>query len=354
MALGQSMAKGPGFLDVRKLQVTGGSTYTLSLPKEWVKVNGLGARDAIQVDWRPSGALRISALESKREVRRITLSTKRVPTDAILDHLMGAYLAGTDRISIHHESDESRKIKKIIRDFQRFTRGFEIEGETDTRHTLICLLNASEMPLRSSLNQMFLRLNSIVRDALEVLCGGDIDLISDYEEREREIDSQHFLIERQAGIILDSYKVAESLGMTRRQAVEHANLARCLERMADHAFQLADLATKFGGVLSFDSEDLPINQIPIWQEAIRSLMINMRTKDAREIETARNALKSAQVELKEHEQGLWSGKREARELLLEDHISESVRRMCAYARDFGETLLNMIAHEETITGIHDD
>ena len=129
MALGQSMAKGPGFLDVRKLQVTGGSTYTLSLPKEWVKVNGLGARDAIQVDWRPSGALRISALESTREIRRITLTTKRVPVDAILDHLMGAYLAGTDRISIHHESGENRKIKKIIRDFQRFTRGFEIEDE---------------------------------------------------------------------------------------------------------------------------------------------------------------------------------------------------------------------------------
>jgi len=28
--------------------------------------------------------------------------------------------------------------------------------------------------------------------------------------------------------------------------------------------------------------------------------------------------------------------------------------MCAYARDFGETLLNMIAHEDTITDRDDD
>ena len=124
--------------------------------------------------------------------------------------------------------------------------------------------------------------------------------------------------------------------------------------MADHAFQLADLATKYEGVHSLDIAALPLNQIPIWQDAIRSLMVNMRTKDAREIETARNALKSAQLALKEHEQGLWSGKREARGLLLEDHISESIRRMCAYARDFGETLLNMIAHEDTITDRDDD
>ncbi len=343
------MAKGPGQLDVRKLQITGGATYTLSLPKKWIEINGLGARDAVQIDWRPSGALRISTLKEFQESRRISLSTSRVPVDAILDHLMGAYLAGTDRITIHHEEEESRDIKKKIRDFQRFTRGFEIEDETETKHTLICLLSAAEMPLRSSLNQMFLRLNSIVRDVLEVLSGGDLEIIADYEEREREIDSQHFLIERQAGIILDSYKVAESLGMTRRQAVDHANLAKSLERMADHAFQLAKLTTDFEGVPSLSPDSLPLNQIPVWQEAIRSLMVNIRTKDAREIESARNALKSAQLSLKEHEKGLWSGKPEAKKVLLEDHISESIRRMCAYARDFGETLLNMIAHEEMIT-----
>ncbi len=72
-------------------------------------------------------------------------------------------------------------------------------------------------------------------------------------------------------------------------------------------------------------------------------------RNAREIENARNALKTAQLSLKDHEKGLWAGKTEAKKILLEDHISESIRRMCAYARDFGETLLNMIAHEEMIT-----
>ena len=78
-------------------------------------------------------------------------------------------------------------------------------------------------------------------------------------------------------------------------------------------------------------------------------MINIRTKDVQEIEDARDSLKDAQNILKMHERSLWSGRKEAPKLLFEDHISESVRRLCAYARDFGETLLNMLAHDMMVT-----
>jgi phosphate uptake regulator len=343
------MAKGIGDKDVRKLQLTGGATYTLSLPKNWVTSQGLESRDGVQIDWRPSGALRLTPLDTVEDVKRISLSTEKIPEGALLDHLMGAYLSGTDRIIIRHEEDEERPVKRIIRTFQRSTRGFEIEDESTGKITLIALINAGELPMRSSLNQMFMQLNSLVRDTLEVLSGEDAELIEDFEEREREIDSLRFLIERQAGITLDSYKVAERLNLGRRQAVEYANLARSLERMADHTHQMAGLVIEDGGKTTLSVQEAPLNQIPVWQEAIRALMINIRTRDAEEIENARNSLKSAQNVLKNHERSLWSAQGDANEILFEDHISESIRRLCAYARDFGETLLNMLAHEMMIT-----
>mgnify|MGYP006107032065 CR=1 FL=1 len=344
------MAKQAGDKDVRKLQLTGGATYTLSLPKGWVTSHGLESRDGVQIDWRPSGALRLTPLDTVEDVKRISLSTQQIPEGALLDHLMGAYLSGTDRIIIQHLEGEQRPVKRIIRTFQRSTRGFEIEDESPGKITLIALLNASELPMRSSLNQMFMQLNSLVRDTLDVLSGEDIELIEDFDEREREIDSLRFLIERQAGITLDSYKVAERLNLGRRQAVEYANLSRSLERMADHVHQMARLVIEDNGkTTTLSIQEAPLNQIPVWQEAIRALMINIRTRDAEEIENARNSLKSAQNVLKEHERSLWSAQGDANEILFEDHISESIRRLCAYARDFGETLLNMLAHEMMIT-----
>jgi len=343
------MAKQVGDKDVRKLQFTGGATYTLSLPKSWIQSHGLESRDGVQIDWRPSGALRLTPLDTVEDVKKITLSTNNIPEGALLDHLMGAYLSGTDQINVHHDEDEARAVKRVIRTFQRSTRGFEIETESSNQIKLIALINAGELPLRSTLNQMFMQLTSLVRDTLEVLSGEDFELIEDYEEREREIDSLRFLIERQAGITLDSYKVAERLNLGRRQAVEYANLARSLERMADHTHQMARLAIEDNGTTKLSVEQVPLNQIPVWQEAIRALMINIRTSDAEEIEAARNSLKAAQNVLKEHERSLWSGRKEANKLLFEDHISESIRRLCAYARDFGETLLNMLAHEMMVT-----
>ena len=343
------MAKQVGDKDVRKLQFTGGATYTLSLPKSWIQSHGLESRDGVQIDWRPSGALRLTPLDTVEDVKKITLSTNKIPEGALLDHLMGAYLSGTDQIIVQHVEDEAKSVKRVIRTFQRSTRGFEIETESSNRIKLIALINAGELPLRSTLNQMFMQLTSLVRDTLEVLSGEDFELIEDYEEREREIDSLRFLIERQAGITLDSYKVAERLNLGRRQAVEYANLARSLERMADHTHQMARLAIEDNGTTKLSVEQAPLNQIPVWQEAIRTLMINIRTSDAEEIEAARNSLKAAQNVLKEHERSLWSGRKEANKLLFEDHISESIRRLCAYARDFGETLLNMLAHEMMVT-----
>lgn len=343
------MAKQAGDKDIRKLQFTGGSTYTLSLPKSWVQSHGLESRDGVQIDWRPSGALRLTPFDIVEDVKRISLSTNNIPEGALLDHLMGAYLSGTDRIIIQHKNEERRKVKRVVRTFQRSTRGFEIEDESDVSITLITLLNAGELPMRSSLNQMYMQLNSLVRDTLDVLSGEDVELIEDYEEREREIDTLRFLIERQAGITLDSYKVAERLNLGRRQAIEYSNLSRSLERMADHAHQMAGLVIVDNGTTSLAVDSVPLNQIPIWQEAIRTLMINIRTKDAQEIEDARDSLKAAQNILKMHERSLWSGRKEATKLLFEDHVSESVRRLCAYARDFGETLLNMLAHDMMVT-----
>jgi len=343
------MARGKRDKEVRKLQYTGGATYTLSLPKNWIKSHNLNTSDGIEIDWRPSGALRLTPFESVEEIKKIILNLDKIPEGGLLDHLMGAYLSGTDQIIVRFKVENKQKIRRIIRTFQRSTRGFEIENESNNSITLITLLNAGELPMRSSLNQMYMQLNSLVRDTLDVLSGQELSLIEDYEEREREIDSLRFFIERQAGIALDSYKIAERLKLRRRQAVEYSNIARTFERMGDHTHQMAALILEDKGRTKLSLNAPPLNQIPIWQAAVRDLMMNIKTYDLEEIEEARISLKRAQKILKEHEKSLWRGKKDANKLLFEDHISESIRRLCAYARDFGEIILNMLSHESMIT-----
>ena len=340
------MPIGPGEQDVRRLQLTGGATYTLSLPKPWVSANNLASRDSIRIDWRSSGELMLSPLEDSEERRtEITINLGGLPKAALYDHLMGAYISGVLEILVKGKVPLKRIPRIEIRRFLSATRGFEIGEEDDSSTRLISLLNTGELPLSASLNRMYLLLSSLVRDIVEALQGADSELISDHDEREREVDGLQYLIERQVGSMLSSSQIVKSLGISRKQGVEYANLARSLERMMDHADQIAKLTMDSASIPKLSIQKMPLSAIPIWLDSIKTLMINLRQRDTHQIEDARNALKRAQLELEKHEESLWTGKRKAAPLLFEDRLSESIRRLCAYARDFGEILLNMLAYD---------
>ena len=348
------MAYEPGDMDVRKVQLTGGSTYTLSLPKPWVDQMSLKPRDGIRVDWRPSGALRLTPLDMlDHQEKRVSIAADSLPKDSLHDHLMGAYLSGVDHIKICFPSGEEKLFRKQIRRFLKNTRGFETMSESDSSIELICLINSAEMPLTASINRMYLQLTSLVRDILSVLGGEDIELLADADEREEEVDALLHLIERQVSIALDSHLVATSLKISRNQAVEHSNLARSLERMMDHALQMADL-TKSASEINMDSKQVPLTQILIWQKSIKQLMINIRTRDSHDIEEARHMLKDAQNTIRMFEEQLMEGRVLTNTDLFNFRLSESVRRLCAYARDFGEILLNIKLYDEMIVDRTDD
>lgn len=344
------MSYGPGDTDVRKVQLTGGSTYTLSLPKPWVDEMSLSPRDGVRVDWRPSGALRLTPIDLlDKQEKRVHIDAGKIPNDSLHDHLMGVYLSGADRIKVRFPVVKERTYRKEIRRFLRNTRGFEIMDESESGAELICLISAAEMPLSASINRMYLQLSSLVRDIVSVLEGDDVELLSDAEERESEVDALLYLVERQVCVALDSHLVATSLKIGRNQAVEHSNLAQSLERMMDHALQMA-LLTRLTPEAGMKSSEPPLNQIIMWQKAIKQLMINIRKRDSYEIEESRMSLKQAQNEISEYEETLLENRKLSGEELFFFRISESVRRLCAYARDFGEVLLNLKMYDEMIVG----
>ena len=122
------MPIGPGEQDVRRLQLTGGSTYTMSLPKPWIISNNLSARDGIRVEWRASGELSLTPLDEASEDKTIVkLNLNDIPEGALYDHLMGAYLSGTQEVSIFSENSFSREDRSEIRRFLRSTRGLRLE-----------------------------------------------------------------------------------------------------------------------------------------------------------------------------------------------------------------------------------
>ena len=76
--------------EFRKLQVTGGSTIIVSLPKAWVKSHDLKKGDVVSLEELASGDLRLSPLQGPAMKQSITLDCCAFET-GLIDLMIGSY-----------------------------------------------------------------------------------------------------------------------------------------------------------------------------------------------------------------------------------------------------------------------
>src|SRR3989442_1552597 len=100
-------------MEGRKLQLTGGSTYVVSLPKHWVVDSGLKAGDTVFLETEPQGSVMIRPRPTERAHlrRRIFEEKGEERRDHLLRKLIGAYTGGFSYIAI--------RVRPEIRPFVR-------------------------------------------------------------------------------------------------------------------------------------------------------------------------------------------------------------------------------------------
>ena len=333
--------------EIRRLQLTGGSTYIVSLPKRWVKEHGLVAKDQIRVEWRPSGNLRIipeTSMISRR--REVELTFHEIPPGLIIDHLIAAYLSGASIIRIRSKSGFDSKDKKLLRRFISLGRGIEIVNETEKMIEIESLANAGSLPIYSSLNRMYLLVRTALKDVFEAVSTGDISFIEDIEERENEVDALRLLIERQIGQVLESAYLEDSAGLSRWEASALGNIVRTFERMGDHVYTLGQLVVNRNDQTNVDVNALPFSLIPSWLMALKQLNSNIKKPNLSEVHEAKLQLTHDMATLSEFEEAMWKQSDTVNAIYM-NRSSESIRRLCAYASDMAEIVLNIHVHKNS-------
>tara|TARA_B100000287_G_scaffold192125_1_gene181298 strand:+ start:221 stop:1267 length:1047 start_codon:yes stop_codon:yes gene_type:complete len=335
----------PKTSEIRRLQLTGGSTFIVSLPKRWVVEHGLVAKDHVRVEWRPSGNLRIipeaSSITRRREVE---IDLDSLPSNLAIDHLIAAYLSGAVMIRVRRTGGFSSSDRKLLRRFIAIGRGIEIVNETDKMIEIESLVDLGTLSIYSSLNRMYLLVRTVLKDVMFFFETGDDSNLDDIEERENEVDALRLLIERHIGGVLESASLEDSAGLTRWEAAELGNLVRTMERMGDHVNQLGILARNIDRVQKIDYNALPFSVVPSWLSSFRALNSNIKRPNLKEIHEAKDELRKNMTILSEYEESLWESS-ETSDALFLHRCSESIRRLCAYAIDMAEILLNIIIHK---------
>jgi phosphate uptake regulator len=237
-------------METRKLQKVGGSTYSVSIPKEWATDHRLEAGMPIHLYPHTDGSLVVrSAAQDGEPLSATTVTLSAADADAVARTLRAAYAVGYDTITLvapegtELTTDERRAARRLVGTMV----GLSVVEETSERITVENLLDPAEVSIRQSVIQLQFTALSMHRAAVDRVtrCGTDDAAVTDpLAERDDEADRLYGMLTRHANRSLVDFEEVDALGVRRSELFDAVLVARQLERVADHAVRIGSLADR--------------------------------------------------------------------------------------------------------------
>ncbi|ABN07288.1 phosphate uptake regulator, PhoU [Methanocorpusculum labreanum Z] len=333
-------------MEIRKVQMTGGSSYVLSLPKGWIRERNIQKNDPLGVVSQADGTLLITPnlhYDSTSRTKEFGLKDYPDPT-TLLRSLIGAYISGFTTIKITSAGRIPPKVRMVVRKFSQMTIGQEVSEEADNSIVLKDILNPTEMPFENTIRRMYVIVKGMHEDAMNALEQGRLDLAEDVIARDTDVDRLHWLVHRQFSLIVDNPSLSLKMGITPGIAATYYQISRIIERVGDHTVLIAEaaatliekgvdrtLVAKLTGLSEFS-----LNIFNKSIQAIYSGSIPGANKIITEVE---------EMEAAYH--GLADSIRKMRvpEAVAVTQITQSLHRITEYSSDIAEILINRMVSQ---------
>ncbi len=235
---------GPGDddMEIRKVQITGGSSFIVSLPKDWVRDSHIKKNDAVGLIVQPDGSLTITRRitgQAAERVKNIDLKNIEDP-EHLYRLLIGAYVTGFNTIRMTSPTRIPAFAHKAVRMFIQASIGQEVSKQTDRLIVIKDLLNPGEMPFDNVISRMQVIIQEMLRDSVFALRSRDRELAEDVISRDRDVNRLYWLISRQYNLLLRNVSLSREMGTNVEMALHYLQIARVMERAGDQVVKIAE------------------------------------------------------------------------------------------------------------------
>ncbi len=227
----------------RKVQLTGGSTFTISLPKSWATRNDVNTGTPLVLY---PGENRLVALKQTAHTGpdAISIDIRGVDPEALKKTLETAYVTGYDEITLQSSTSLTPEQRRAARSAVNGLVGVEIQSVTEESLLVHSLLDSTEVSLRQTVVQMQLTALSMHEDAIRAIVEDDAELARRVIDQDDDVDRLFALVSRQFHRGLAEFREVTQLDVDRQTAFAHYRIARQLERVGDHAEKTAAAAAR--------------------------------------------------------------------------------------------------------------
>ena len=230
-------------MEIRKLQLIGGSSYMISLPKSWIRENNLSQGDelVLQVD---KCFVKIFPKKNADNVFRVKIDKIPSVDEKFLRRFIYAlYIQGPDEIII--EDTLSPKVITKLGEIVRDLIGMEIIDVTDCRVVMKCL-TASDFDVEGvirRMGQIILEMIDVLEEFFKKRNSSSLGVIPKLEE---EADRFYLLAVRLEHRLLRELSCPTKWNEM-KQLMGLRIVAKLLEKVADSLYDASEFAINVGG-----------------------------------------------------------------------------------------------------------
>ena len=334
-------------MEIRKVQITGGSSFVVTLPKDWAEAQNIKKNDPLGLIAQPDGTLLVTRDITEGRFQRekdFDVSEIREPT-FLFRLLIGSYIAGYTTIRIRSKNRLPASVRKDVRDFTQMAIGPEVVEETDTSILLKDLLNPAEMPFENTIRRMFVIVKNMQIDAMAALETRNTPLAEEVIARDNDVDRLHWLIARQTNIILKNASLSRRMGVSTSMVVNILIISRIIERIGDHAVRFVEYAKKTSEQ-PIDREILAIIRkanalsLSLFDKSIVSFFdkdLRGSHKNIEQVQKLEELCEEINTRALQEESFMAVSLR---------YMAESIRRSGEYAGDISESVINYLVEEQ--------
>lgn len=334
--------------EIRKIQLTGGSTYTLSLPKKWIQKMDLNTGEGMRVEERGS-YLMLSPAKLRKKEKNQEAQVEVGENDnlgAINRKILSLYLMGYNSINI--ESNDTRLSsaqKRSIKDFVRNKLvGTEIISESMEKITLKTLLSYSELSVKGALKRMYRISTSMQENAMTALKENDKRLANDVIEIDDEVDRFQMYLIREIKAAIQNPSLIEEIGLkTLRECFGYRLVSNSVERVGDHAALMAKNVLDIESPISEDPMEMLVEINSLAESILKKSIDSLLEEDYDSAEEVIGKLDK--VHQLENEMNHYLAEEKPKEAIRIRLILESIRRIAEYGSDIAEIVLNLTVVE---------
>ncbi len=338
-------------LEYRKVQLTGGSTLTISLPKQWTKQAGISHGDKLAIIPQKDLSLHVvPRLEEEHPAAleaTVIVDPQEYP-EATLRRVIAHYLVGYDIIRVYSAKNRLPvKLRTLLKETIRNKFiGTEIVEESSEKLVLQAFLGHMDFSIEGTLNRMHILSSIMHKEAIESIQNLDKELLADLVNRDNDVDRLYLFTVRLLKKAMQDPHVFEDLGIERpRDALGYRLVSKSLERIADHATTIAENALELSAPPEQRVFDPLVEMYKVSNEGHKQGVYALFKLDQKFADRSFELVsKLPEMEEKIMQQVL-GGKTDLDFALPIRMILKSNRRIGEYGADIAEIAINMIAKE---------